>query len=103
VSERIKIKRTFQFTWDRDLIEQVTHWMGENGYEKGDESAALKALVRLGLGGNPITAHLQDAKARAWSHCVRHFNDEMYGFLGQLRDQFQEAIKTTSPEEINGR
>lgn len=92
-------KRSISFTFDRDLFEQVCDWMRENGYARGDESAALKVLVRIAITGDPITAHLQDAKLRAYRSVVTHINTELSAFLVQMREQVLDSVRTTSREE----
>jgi hypothetical protein len=95
------IKRTFSITIDRDLHEPFAVWMEQNGYSKGDETAAFKAAIRLVLTMDPITAHLADAKARAYQFCVGALHTKINEMLGEITREWQQLIKMTSPEEIN--
>lgn len=93
------IKKTFHMTWDRDLLEAVSAWMEENGYERGDEGVAAKSLIRLGLLQAPVTAHLQASIMRAYKEGSNHFNQEVMHFLTRLRNEYIEAVRNTTEED----
>lgn len=94
-------RRIGPLTLDQDLNSAFKVWMEQNGFQDGETISAVKALLRLGMTHDPITAHLAEAKQRIQSYCLRDFNVRIHQFLKILADEYRQSIRNTSPEEIN--